>query len=197
MPRLARLKERACERSRAPLAGQQRRLLQPRREAAALRRREGQRLLARLPGRPLHPRRRGRRRHQGLPVAADGELRGRRIRERSLRDIWNDTPELAYTRTRTVDDLWGFCRTCAFAETCMAGCTFTAHGLFGRPGNNVYCHYRAKHHADLGLRERLVPKVRPPGRPFDGGLFDIVVEPFDAPDPSPPRGARSLKVWTG
>jgi radical SAM protein with 4Fe4S-binding SPASM domain len=134
---------------------------------------------------------------KGCPSLQTASYVGGRIRERSLRDIWNDTPELAYTRTRTVDDLWGFCRSCAFAKTCMAGCTFTAHGLFGRPGNNVYCHYRAKHHADLGLRERLVPKERPPGRPFDGGLFDIVVEPFDAPDPTPPRGARSLKVWTG
>ncbi len=62
----------------------------------------------------------------------------------------------------------------------MAGCTFSSHALFGRPGNNPYCHYRARKLAAEGKRERLVPTAPPPGRPFDHGTFEIVIEPFDS-----------------
>ncbi len=51
----------------------------------------------------------------------------------------------------------------------MGGCTFTAHAVFGRPGNNPYCHYRARTLASAGRRERLVPKTAAPGTPFDNG----------------------------
>jgi hypothetical protein len=81
-----------------------------------------------------------------------------------------------------VDDLWGFCKTCVFAEMCMAGCSFTSHALFGRPGNNPYCHYRARTLAKEGKRERLVPHTPAAGDPFDHGFFDILVEPLDAPE---------------
>jgi len=67
----------------------------------------------------------------------------------------------------------------------MGGCSFTAHALFGRPGNNPYCHYRARTLASRGQRERLLPKAPAPGRPFDNGLYEIVLEPLDAPDPKP------------
>ncbi len=134
---------------------------------------------------------------KGCPSLQTASYTGGNVRDRSLREIWDQAPELAFTRTRTVDDLWGFCRTCTFAETCMGGCSFTAHALLGRPGNNPYCHYRAKTLADRGLRERLVPTERAPGRPFDHGRFEIVTEPFDAPDPKPVRGAASLRVWRG
>ncbi len=53
--------------------------------------------------------------------------------------------------------------------------------LFGRPGNNPYCHHRATQLREDGLRERVVPVAAAPGEPFDHGLFDLVVEPwFDA-----------------
>jgi hypothetical protein len=64
----------------------------------------------------------------------------------------------------------------------MGGCSFTAHALFGRPGNNPYCHFRAGQMAKAGKRERLVPGRAAPGLPFDHGLFEIVVEDFDAAD---------------
>ncbi len=107
---------------------------------------------------------------------------GGTTRQRSIAETWSRAPELAFTRRRTVDDLWGFCRTCAFAEHCMGGCSFTAHSVFGRPGNNPYCHYRARTLAKQGLRERLVPETRAPGEPFDHGTFTLVIEPLDAPD---------------
>src|SRR6185436_12932253 len=112
---------------------------------------------------------------------------GGTLKEQSLRTIWHDSPPLAFTRRRTLDDLWGFCRTCPFAEPCMGGCTFTAHALLGRPGNNPYCHFRARTMAREGRRERLVWVEAATGIPFDNGRFDLVIEPLDAPDPRPDR----------
>jgi hypothetical protein len=80
----------------------------------------------------------------------------------------------------------GFCRGCPFASTCMGGCTFTAHAILGRPGNNPYCHFRARTLAAQGRRERLRAAERAPGRPFDHGRFELVEEDLHAPDP----GAR-------
>ncbi|ATB41995.1 radical SAM/SPASM domain-containing protein [Cystobacter fuscus] len=130
---------------------------------------------------------------KGCPSLQTAHYVGGNLRERPLRDLWDNATPLAFTRTRTVEDLWGFCRTCPFASTCMAGCSFTAHALFGRPGNNPYCHYRARTLAKQGVRERLVPQAPAPGRPFDHGLFDLVVEPLDAPDPRPPTPRMLVK----
>ncbi|RKH07598.1 SPASM domain-containing protein [Corallococcus sp. CA047B] len=131
---------------------------------------------------------------KGCPSLQTAHYVGGNLREQPLERIWNDTPQLAFTRTRTVEDLWGFCRTCPFAQTCMAGCSFTAHALFGRPGNNPYCHYRAKARAAQGVRERLLPRAPAPGRPFDNGLFEIVEEPLDAPDPKPELKREYVKT---
>jgi radical SAM protein with 4Fe4S-binding SPASM domain len=130
---------------------------------------------------------------KGCPSLQTAHYVGGSLRERSLRELWDHAPELAFTRARTVDQLWGFCRTCPFAETCMAGCTFTAHALFGRPGNNPYCHYRARTLAERGLRERLVPVERAPGQPFDNGRFTIELESVTAP-PLRKADRRVLRV---
>ncbi len=136
-----------------------------------------------------------------MGIESDGSIKGcpslqphyigGTVKVRPLKDLWNDTPQLAFNRDRGVEDLWGFCKTCPFAEVCKGGCTFTAHALFGRPGNNPYCHYRARHLAQQGQRERLVPAKAADGLPFDHGLFEIVVEAFDAaePDVAPVGGA--------
>jgi radical SAM protein with 4Fe4S-binding SPASM domain len=132
---------------------------------------------------------------KGCPSLQSATYVGGNLRQRSLQDIWDNSPELAFTRQRTVEDLWGFCRTCPFAETCLAGCSFTAQALLGRRGNNPYCHFRARDFAKRGLRERLVPKESAPGVPFDNGCFEILVEPLGAPDVLPARRERLLKVW--
>ena len=113
----------------------------------------------------------------------------------SLRQPLGDA--IAFTRRRTVEDLWGFCRTCPFASVCLGGCNFTAHALFGRAGNNPYCHFRVKTLAADGVRERLVLREPAPGVPFDHARFEIVLEPFDAPDPTPLRRHDRLRVWRG
>jgi radical SAM protein with 4Fe4S-binding SPASM domain len=94
-------------------------------------------------------------------------------------------------------ELWGFCATCAFAEPCGGGCTFTAHAVFGRPGNNPYCHYRARTLAKQQLRERLVPATAAPGTPFDCGTFELVVEPLAAPEPAPPADLLQIRRAAG
>jgi radical SAM protein with 4Fe4S-binding SPASM domain len=108
-----------------------------------------------------------------LPTAAWG---GGNIRDATLREIWERAAPLRYTRDRTVDDLWGYCRDCYYADTCRAGCTWTSDVFFGRPGNNPYCHHRALEHDRLGKRERLTRVVAAPGEPFDHGRFEILVE---------------------
>jgi radical SAM protein with 4Fe4S-binding SPASM domain len=122
---------------------------------------------------------------KGCPSLQTSHYVGGNLKDNSAQYIWDNTPQLAFARKRTVDDLWGFCRTCPFAETCMGGCSFTAHSLFGKPGNNPYCSYRARTMASQGKRERLVMNVAAPGNPFDSGMFAIVEEASDAPDVKP------------
>jgi radical SAM protein with 4Fe4S-binding SPASM domain len=117
---------------------------------------------------------------KGCPSLATERWAGGNVREAPLRDIWERASALRYTRERTVADLWGFCATCYYADECRAGCTWTADSLFGRPGNNPYCHHRALERRRDGLRERVVRVKEAPGVPFDNGLFELVVEPWPA-----------------
>ncbi len=120
---------------------------------------------------------------KGCPSLQTTTYVGGHARDRSIASIWDETPELGFARARTRDDLHGFCAECVYGDTCLGGCSFTSHAFFGRPGNNPYCHFRALEHARRGLRERLVPADPADGTPFDCGLFEIVVEADDAPEP--------------
>jgi radical SAM protein with 4Fe4S-binding SPASM domain len=108
-----------------------------------------------------------------LPTEAWG---GGNIRDARLVDIWERAAPLRVMRDRTVDDLWGFCRTCYYADECRAGCTWTGFVLFGKPGNNPYCHHRALELARTGQRERVVLVEQAPGTPFDHGRFELILE---------------------
>ena len=83
-----------------------------------------------------------------------------------------------------MDDLWGFCRTCYYADDCRGGCTWTAESLFGKPGNNPLCHHRALEMQRAGKRERIVPTESAPGVPFDHGRFEVICEDIPADVPS-------------
>jgi len=113
---------------------------------------------------------------KGCPSLPTEAWTGGNIRDHSLREIWERAAPLRYTRDRTVEDLWGFCRTCYYAEECLAGCTWTSHVFFGRPGNNPYCHHRALEMQRNGRRERLVQTAMAAGAPFDYSHFELVVE---------------------
>lgn len=115
---------------------------------------------------------------KGCPSLPTGAWSGGNVREHGLQAIWERGLALRYTRDRTVSDLWGFCRTCYYADECRAGCTWTAFSLLSRPGNNPYCHHRALELARQGLRERVERTQAPPGVPFDLGCFDLILEPI-------------------
>lgn len=119
---------------------------------------------------------------KGCPSLPTAAYTGGNIRERSLRDIVAATAELQFNvgagTPQGTAHLWGFCKTCEFAELCRGGCTWTAHVFFNRRGNNPYCHHRSLTQAKQGKRERLVPKVRAQGLPFDNGEFELVEEPI-------------------
>ena len=119
---------------------------------------------------------------KGCPSLPTNGYTGGKLRERSVREIWEQAPELAFAREPDRSSLWGLCRTCYYAPTCGGGCTWTSHSLLGRPGNNPYCHYRALELAGQGLRERVVQVERAPGTSFDSGRFDIVLEDIPADD---------------
>jgi radical SAM protein with 4Fe4S-binding SPASM domain len=117
---------------------------------------------------------------KGCPSLPTAAYTGGNVRERPVREIWQHAPELTFVRERTLEDLWGYCKTCYYADECRGGCTWTAHVFFGKPGNNPYCHHRALEFEKHGLRERLVHVEAAPGTPFDHGRFEIVVEPLGA-----------------
>jgi radical SAM protein with 4Fe4S-binding SPASM domain len=122
---------------------------------------------------------------KGCPSLPTDAWTGGNIRDHSLREIWERAEPLRYTRDRTVADLWGFCRTCYYAEECRAGCTWTSFVLFGKAGNNPYCHHRALEMQRAGKRERVVQVGLPPGAPFDYGHFELVVEAEPTPETTP------------
>ncbi|MEZ4220763.1 MAG: SPASM domain-containing protein [Polyangiaceae bacterium] len=125
---------------------------------------------------------------KGCPSLATAEWGGGNIRSRTLHDIWNDAKELRFTRDRTHTDLWGYCASCYYADECRGGCTWTAHSIFGKVGNNPYCHHRALELAKNGLRERIELREPAPGQPFDHGRFALVEEPLDAGDAASASG---------
>lgn len=124
----------------------------------------------------------------GLGIESNGMLKscpslggptntGGSLRDESLVELWEHAPQMRALGRRGIDELWGYCRECYYAETCMAGCTATVEPLFGRPGNNPYCHHRVLELQQRGLRERLVQTEAAPDIPFGMGRFDLVVEP--------------------
>ncbi len=116
---------------------------------------------------------------KGCPSLPTTPYGGGNIRDLTLKHIWQKADEISFTRTRTVDDLWGYCRSCYYADVCRAGCTWTTHVLFGRAGNNPFCHHRALELSRQGMRERIVQIEKAPGKPFDHGRFALVLEGAD------------------
>jgi radical SAM protein with 4Fe4S-binding SPASM domain len=124
---------------------------------------------------------------KGCPSLPTSAYTGGNIRDHSLWTIIEDAEELRFNlgagTAKGTEHLWGFCKTCEFAELCRGGCSWTAHVFFDRRGNNPYCHHRALAQAKQGVRERVALKVRAQGNPFDNGEFSLISEPIDAPWP--------------
>jgi radical SAM protein with 4Fe4S-binding SPASM domain len=132
-----------------------------------------------------------------LGIHADGSIKGcptlpaqyvgGNIRDKPLAAIV-DAPELTFNMDAGTESgtahLWGYCQSCVHASTCRGGCTQTATVVLGKRGNNPYCHHRAVEYQARGLRERVVPRLIPIGKPFDHGELRLVEEPLDAPWPA-------------
>jgi radical SAM protein with 4Fe4S-binding SPASM domain len=124
---------------------------------------------------------------KGCPSLPTAAYTGGNIRDRSLHEIIESAAELRFNldagTPQGIDHLWGFCKTCEYADLCRGGCTWTAHVFFNRRGNNPYCYHRALTQASQGIRERVYPKIKASGLPFDNGEFELVEEPLNAPLP--------------
>ena len=116
---------------------------------------------------------------KGCPSLATTSYAGGNIRDLDLKQIWWETDELSINRGRTSSGLWGYCGSCYYADVCKAGCTWTTDSLFGKAGNNPYCHHRALELSNKGLRERIVQVEKAPGTSFDHGRFELIIETLD------------------
>jgi radical SAM protein with 4Fe4S-binding SPASM domain len=133
---------------------------------------------------------------KACPSLPSGEYIGGSVRDHALQDIWERAAELRFMRDAQPSALWGHCAECYYADDCLGGCSWTAHALFGRRGNNPFCHHRALELLKRGRRERLVRVEEAPGESFDHGRFEIVEEPW--PDVELERAravAEELEPW--
>jgi nif11-class peptide radical SAM maturase 3 len=124
---------------------------------------------------------------KGCPSLPTTAYTGGNIRDHSLRTIIEETEELRFNigagTPQGTNHLWGFCKTCEFAELCRGGCSWTAHVFFDKRGNNPYCHHRALTQETQDIRERVVLQRPAEGNPFDNGEFALIEEPINAPWP--------------
>jgi radical SAM protein with 4Fe4S-binding SPASM domain len=138
---------------------------------------------------------------KGCPSLPTAAYTGGNVRRQRIADIVASAPELNFNLLTGEQDprteLWGFCRTCTHAASCRAGCTWTTHSLFGRRGNNPFCHHRSLALQQQGRRERVVRIERAPGQPFDHGRFTLVEEADDTawPESDRPRLCDSDIRW--
>jgi len=112
----------------------------------------------------------------------------------TVAEAW-DTPELRFARDRTArsdgpppgplapiggpDELWGYCRTCVYADVCRAGCSSPARCTRGKRGYMPWGYHRATQRARRGVREVLVPVQAAAGQPYDFGRLELQEEPLD------------------
>lgn len=113
---------------------------------------------------------------KGCPSLPTADYVGGNIRDQRLVDIWERSEPMRFTRVNRKGEMWGFCGDCYYADVCQGGCSWTAHVLFGKRGNNPFCHHRSLELLDKGRRERLVPSKAAPNLPFDHGEFALIEE---------------------
>jgi radical SAM protein with 4Fe4S-binding SPASM domain len=132
---------------------------------------------------------------KGCPSLPTEEYVGGNVRDHRLRDIWERAEPLRFTRDNRLPELWGHCASCYYADDCQGGCSWTAHSLFGRRGNNPFCHHRALELLRRGRRERLVRVAEPAGRPFDYARFEIVEEDWPTAEFERARAVADGREW--
>jgi radical SAM protein with 4Fe4S-binding SPASM domain len=125
---------------------------------------------------------------KGCPTLPTASYAGGNVRDTKLEELWETSEVLRFARDRTTDELWGFCKTCYYADVCRAGCSWTVHTTLGKRGNNPFCYHRVVELRKKGVREKLVHKAAAPNTPYDHGLFELALEPWpdDATEPATP-----------
>ncbi len=133
----------------------------------------------------------------GLGIEANGDIKGcpslgeewigGNIRDHRLQEIWERADALRHNRDRTRAELWGYCAECYYGNECGGGCTWMTTSLFGRPGNNPYCHHRVLQMHARGVRERVERIAPAPGQPFDRAEWRLLEEPADTGSQQWPR----------
>lgn len=61
------------------------------------------------------------------------------IRNRDIKEIWNDSKMFSFNRKFTLDDLDGDCKECKFGKSCKGGCTTVSSTLTGKNHCDPYC----------------------------------------------------------
>jgi radical SAM protein with 4Fe4S-binding SPASM domain len=80
---------------------------------------------------------------KGCPSLPSSMVEGS-VRERSLREIWEDPKAFGYNRAWNPRRLKGFCRRCEFRHLCRAGCTSFALASTGSIYENRHCLFRVQ-----------------------------------------------------
>jgi radical SAM protein with 4Fe4S-binding SPASM domain len=70
---------------------------------------------------------------KGCPSLATQRYGAGDVRDTPIAELWATHPALQFNRNGGVRRLWGFCRSCYYAEACRGGCTWTADSLLGLP----------------------------------------------------------------
>jgi radical SAM protein with 4Fe4S-binding SPASM domain len=77
---------------------------------------------------------------KGCPSLPTADYTGGTVLKQRIAEILATAPEMTFNlldeQSTARDQSWGFCHTCIHADTCRGGCSWTAHTLFGRRGNN-------------------------------------------------------------
>lgn len=116
---------------------------------------------------------------KGCPSLPTAPYTGGNVKTLALEDIWRHAEALSFARAPREAELWGYCKRCYYADICQGGCSFTAHTLLGRRGNNPLCYHRQVQLRREGIRERLVHAERAAGAMYDFGRFELVEEPAE------------------
>ena len=117
-----------------------------------------------------------------LGIEADGTVKGcpslatRRysegtIKSKQLSDMWRD--ENLFRLNKDEVAFGGYCAECYYRSVCRAGCTWTSDSLFGKPGNNPYCHHRAFELRKKGYVEVVERIEAADDKPFSTGLYRL------------------------
>ncbi len=131
---------------------------------------------------------------KGCPSLATETYGGGNVRDNSVAELWNTSEALHFGRMRSIDSLWGHCRTCYYADVCRGGCTWTSDSLFGKPGNNPYCHYRALKLEKRGIHEKIRKIAEAPDKPFAIGRFELYEEAIPGREILPEQAAPEPRI---